>query len=309
MFPLLLLYVKALENSFGTLYINSKMLSTESAIREYLQQQDFQSPLFNFRNPEKIQKIKGGTTNFTFRLLASNIHLEEPDELNVTSAIFKYAAEYAADDPDTPFSSKRQLYEVRAMKDLAAALKKQSSANSSIIKLPEVYFFDDNAHVIIMEDITPPHAENSSANDNGPTYLSMDRMCRSSHPIVTRNIAEQAGSNLGLFSAQLHQLKDEDALLKGLFETNSMAREQDVQTTFGDIPRKLEELGVALEPEKIAVLDEIILDMSLHILNTPESVIMGDFWYVLFHSFVYSKDVQIVETDANKIYPGLEISS
>ncbi|KAF2793953.1 hypothetical protein K505DRAFT_215845, partial [Melanomma pulvis-pyrius CBS 109.77] len=198
------------------------------------------------------------------------------------SAILKFAAEYATNDPSTPFSSERQLYEVRAMQQLASALKSQPGDKSNLIKVPELYYFDENVHVIIMEDVSPPMI--SSATGDAPVYVSLDKMCQNPVGKNALGIVDQVGTQLGQFLIRLHRYTASESdrsssNLRELFLVNEVSKEIDVQTCFRDIPRKLKEFEIVLEPTDEARLHEIIADMVLDYLDRPQSIIMGDFWY------------------------------
>ena len=253
-------------------------MDTEPRVEAYLNTQDFSTCKYDFAHPQHVEAIKGGTTNYTYRLLYS----PEKGQRSVVSAVLKFAAEYATNDPFTPFSSERQRYEAHAMRELADALNAQYEGEECIVRAPELYYYDDASHVMIMEDISPPPS--LSASGAGPLYISLENMCQSPVGENALELMRLLGDQLGRYLYRLHSLTrgaSEPASrdLRVLFLPNSMSKEIDVQTCFRDVPAKLAQYGIRLSADDHAKLADIIADLDKDYMNTPESVIMGDTLY------------------------------
>jgi hypothetical protein len=265
------------------------MLDTKSQVLEYLCGQDFASSKYELGNPTNIEEIEGGTTNFVYRLeyLANrsrdDVSQVQNQNRRIPSAVLKFAAEYATNDPGTPFPSTRQMYEVRAMEQLALALTAHGGKKSSLVRIPELYHFDEQAHVIIMEDVTPKAPTLTS--ELPAIFVSLEKMCQQPVGANAFEIIDQVGGELGSFLFHLHHTTrlgsdPSSDTLRQLFITNEVSKEIDVQTCFRDVPRKLEEFHITLEDDEKARLGSVTAEMVADYLERPESVIMGDFWYV-----------------------------
>ena len=65
------------------------------------------------------------------------------------------------------------------MQQLATALSSHLREDKTLAKLPKLFFFDDQTHVIIMEDVAPPGFVLET--ERVPTSVSLDDLCRSSY--------------------------------------------------------------------------------------------------------------------------------
>lgn len=258
-------------------------LDTPDIVRDYLEKQDFTECKFNLSKPRTIEPVTKGKNNFTYRLKFANSNPD--DDTNETkdgnthpaTAFFKFAGMFATNDPGHPF------YEVCAMRDLAAALVKEEGDEKSVLKIPEVYYYDHGSHVIIMEDIAPP----KSQKDDGTIFTSLEKMCQSPIGKNSMDIIDQVGVWLSRFLIRLHNYKPEkkntpSVDLRQLFEVNTASKEIDVQTCLRNVPKKLEEFNIVFEKEKAANLQRIIDDIVSYHLGTPQNIIMGDYWYDSF---------------------------
>lgn len=266
--------------------MDTPSLDSEASVLEYLEKQDFSGTKYNLSRPVRVQAIGGGATNFAYRVNFADHYNTNTNEGarasvgHVRSAVLKYAAEYAVMDPSVPFTSKRQLFEARALQRLPAQLQAHRAGRPSLVCLPELYFFDSDAHVIIMEDMCA-ESDVSVEDEGGPTYVSLEDACKQftlNEEILS--LMDEVGCQLGQFLACLHQLKkgSNSETLQDLFVHNSVGRQLDVQTTFQEVPDKLAKYGIILGSRENEELANVVESMSAEILHKPDVVIMGDFW-------------------------------
>lgn len=84
-----------------------------------------------------LQLLVGGTANFVWRLL----------EKSGRSIIIKHAEPYVKLAPGLPFSVDRMDFEHKAMTSVPPLLDP-----SSVVSVPEVYRYDSDSHVLVIED-------------------------------------------------------------------------------------------------------------------------------------------------------------
>lgn len=267
-------------------------LTSESGVLDYLASQDFSKTTYDLSRPVRVQSISGGFTNFTYRLKFPTDHGRQRNERiemrHVKSAVLKYAAEYAMMDPSAPFTSERQLFEARAMQHLAPRLQEFRDGKPHLVGLPELYHFDADAHVLIMEDMCSPSDLLVDYEEPPTTFVSLEDACRLT--VLDEqglDLIDEVGSQLGRCLASLHQLKGDvvelgaystAVPLQDLFSHNSVGRQLDVQTTYQEVPDKLEKYGLSLEFKEREKLSRVIEKCSVEILHQPEALVMGDFW-------------------------------
>ena len=258
-------------------------LNTPEVVRDYLENQNFTRCEFDFSEPRTIEPVTKGKNNFTYRLdfLDSEVNHDadetERGRSRPATAFFKFAGMFATNDPGHPF------YEVCAMRDLAPALISEGDNERSVLKVPEVYYFDHSSHVIIMEDIAPP----KTSEDDETVFLSLEKMCQNPIGKNAVDVIDEVGAWLGKFLIRLHSYKSDQTIsttgdLKRIFEANTSSKEIDVQTCFRNVPKKLEEFDIVLDATRAAQLQRVVDDIVSYHLGTPQNIIMGDFWYVTF---------------------------
>lgn len=193
--------------------------------------------------------ITGGTANFVYR-----IALSTPYRGLHTTVILKHAESYAASIPSLPLATSRFAFENFAL-DI---IRHQTSlvSDESLIRVPEVYHYDSDYHVMILQD----------AGDL-PTLKSFIASQSDSA------LATQIGSALGRFIAQLHAWGRENNRFKAQF-INQGGRELCAWRTFG----RLAETGKTFQfedPEdKLELVEKA---MSKEFLESEETFTMGDF--------------------------------
>lgn len=85
-----------------------------------------------------LEKLTGGTANYMYRLHLSG---------NATTKIIKHAEPHVASSPQFPFAVDRMDFEHAVLSKLPSLLPK-----NDVVKLPEVYEYDSENHVLLIED-------------------------------------------------------------------------------------------------------------------------------------------------------------
>jgi 5-methylthioribose kinase len=255
---------------------NPSSLTSELAVQKYLRSTAFSS--------RKVIRLRGGTTNYTFRLYLQTPYGEDSPR---GTAILKYATPFVASTPLVPFSVDRQRYEARALRELPKSMLlgggRAANLHDAKVGLPELYLEDMENNVLIMEDVAPPA-------DVEPKRITCTLLIfltnRSSVLIQIPNpvqIMEQAGVLLGAFLARLHcwgKAEQNVGLVKSLFRDNTPARETCVETTFRDFLLMVEGRGISLTAnDREDVLFEMG-ELERGVFYNPETLTMGDFWQV-----------------------------
>ncbi|VDB84176.1 unnamed protein product [Peniophora sp. CBMAI 1063] len=216
---------------------------------------------------ESATSLTGGMGNYVFR-----IRLRTPYEGRHT-LVAKHAKPYLPGNKSFEFSTSRQEFEAGALKRIASAV----IGNSSLVSVPKVHHFDDNAHIIIMDD----------AGENTQT---LKQLLLDSPGTLTPKLATQIGTELGRFIAGLHSwgASDDAAEAREWAAGHALAKRIAIYATYGRLLSTLD--GV---DESIPDLREPPLDLDAHtketiaalvearkrdINDSLETLVMGDFW-------------------------------
>ncbi|KAF3937486.1 hypothetical protein ABW19_dt0206529 [Dactylella cylindrospora] len=239
-----------------------------------------------------IIPLKGGTTNYTFRLTFDGPHEFLKDPLRRT-AIFKYSANYVAATPDVPFDRQRQTIEAEAM-TLIPSLLSQSFGEeiSGAIKIPELFLHDPTDGVLIMEDVAPTILpEGQSEIPQGTDFRALTKLVRfadNSSPEVEYRILEEIATKAARYLFHLHCLDQKistsaagENILRSRFSDFEVSRKICVKTTFGDFMQCANRSGAEMDPSTKDEIQGILDSMSDLVLNSLDTFIMGDFWYAL----------------------------
>ncbi|KAG6333445.1 hypothetical protein ID866_5647 [Astraeus odoratus] len=231
-------------------------LATEAGIQSYLQNTAFEA--------HAVNRLSGGVTNFTYR-----IHLVEPIDGKSTFVV-KYATPYIAAWPNStrmPLSLKRQKLEVAALR---LAHRMAISDEHNIVTFPRVHLFDEEAHVIIMDD---------AGKD---TITMKELLINESVPV---DILEEMGSALGQFLGHLHGWHEHPGIDLSLFTRKALS----VYSTYGrvvptlkgedDIPALSDPL-LDVSEEKLETISKVVETRTKEIhASTPfDFMTHGDFW-------------------------------
>ncbi|KAJ2918419.1 hypothetical protein MD484_g2019, partial [Candolleomyces efflorescens] len=115
-------------------WVVSPDLTTEQGVRTYLAGTPFAAS-------DRIETVSGGSANYVYR-----IWLDTPVEGRKT-LILKHTKPYVREFKQVAFTDERQVFEVEALRRVAAWLPKESP-----VQVPHVHRFDKDAHAVIMDD-------------------------------------------------------------------------------------------------------------------------------------------------------------
>lgn len=123
------------------------------------------------------------------------------------SVIVKYAPPYIAADPDTPLDPSRLTIEARCL-DALGPDGRLSGLSQSAVRPPRVLDFNDDGHVLVMEDL-----------GDRPT---LGRWLHEHDPEAVRERTPAIGQQLGTFVGTLHAATTDDAACADTFDNRPM---------------------------------------------------------------------------------------
>lgn len=254
-----------------------RRLITASAVREYIEEVSL-SDRFPFPAVGSITPLQGGV-NYTFRLRFSSRYVTQSHHgtsISARTAILKYAERHAALTPHIVFDQDRQLCEIQALTDLPKIL----DFRRQLVQLPRIFYQDADYSVFVMEDVSPPSVEEDVEGERQRS-ISLKDTCRPTSPEYhSITLAEQIGFQLGGFLARLHSISPpypRDTSM-GFPLDNIGARVVCAQQAFGEFVASIEGFGIELSPQRKDRLQEVMVEMTDRVLQSRESLIMGDFW-------------------------------
>ncbi|KAG2154610.1 kinase-like domain-containing protein [Suillus clintonianus] len=229
-------------------------LATIADVRKYLSDTPFAS--------HTISALAGGSANFTYR-----IHLKNPFQGKETF-VFKYAAPYvAASGGKMALSVERQKFEVEALR-----LFRKMHADDDVITVPAVYLFDEEAHVMILDDC--------GTDARTLKQLVIDEA-------LPQIVAEEIGAAIGRFLGRIHAWNKNVSFDMGIFSNNEVGKMISALVTYGrlistlsgrDNIAALADPGLDIPEGKLAVISKLAETRSFEISNTAEVFTHGDFW-------------------------------
>jgi hypothetical protein len=224
-------------------------LTTVPAVKSYLAAQTAShSTNYPLTAVAEVATVRGGTTNFpaVYRLTFEHPYITHglDGAREFQSAILKHATEYLFSDPKTPFAVRCQRFEAETLRRLPPTLSAQSKA----IQIPELFYFDEEHAVLVMEDLCP----RSQTGSPEIMHLSIADWCSRTGVGLSGEavVAETIGSRLGEYLAALHSLGRAVPGLKPIFQENLEPRDLTIDTTFGAVIPNLDLFGVDLTPAK-----------------------------------------------------------
>ncbi|KAG1757815.1 kinase-like domain-containing protein [Suillus lakei] len=227
-------------------------LATVAGVRKYLSNTSFAS--------HTISVLAGGVANFTYR-----IHLNDPFEGKETF-VFKYAAPYVAESSGTmAFPTERQIFEVEA-------LRLVRKISDDVITVPAVHLFDEEAHVIIMDDC------------GTDTRMLKQLVIDEALPQI---LAEEIGTAIGHFLGRIHAWNKDASFDMGIFSNNEVGKMISALVTYGrlvstlsgrDNIAALADPGLDIPERKLAIISKLAETRSHEIGSTTEVLTHGDFW-------------------------------
>lgn len=160
--------------------------------------------------------------------------------------------------------------------------------SNSLATVPEVYLFDSDASVIIMEDCAATSASDSDWDTYTLTlkeYLLRTEGTRPSPP--NELISRQIGVVLGEFIATLHGKSKTDEEVLDRFDKNQQARALSAWATYGrlrstlsgvDALPALAESPFEISEDELKKIDVIAEKAQALIRTSREALVHGDFW-------------------------------
>ncbi|KAJ7110348.1 kinase-like domain-containing protein [Mycena crocata] len=211
---------------------------------------------------QRVERLSGGMANFTFRL-----YLKKPFE-GRTTLVLKHSKAYVALVKSIPLAIERQSFEVEALRRVRAWLPKDS-----MLTVPAVHHFDDDAHVVIMDDC-------------GPTAGTLKSFILEGK--ITVALADEIGAALGTFLSELHTWNVQNPSAVKFFDGPSQMKFISAWATYGrlvstlsgqDDLEKLEGLQVAsADMDVISQVSEEMMSLAIETANSSLPLTMGDFW-------------------------------
>ncbi|KAL8895872.1 MAG: hypothetical protein Q9207_007972 [Kuettlingeria erythrocarpa] len=258
-------------------------LTSAEAVRAYLDKHIQSIPQFSpFPLPavNDVTTVKGGTTNFIYRLSFEHPYVVNTSEgsRSYRTAILKHATDYVASDPLTPFSVDRQYFEAEALQRIPDQLAKPVEP----IYLPKLFYFDSETAILVIKDLCP----SSLPKDAQRTQLSVQEWCllHGKSAAEQSSVAADVGGKLGVFLAKLHSLSQTNkgsssgqSNLRTVFDKNVASRNLTVETTFRGALTRLDEFSVELRPDQRLLVQETMQEMIRDWSSMQVTLIMGDF--------------------------------
>lgn len=156
----------------------------------------------------------------------------------------------------------------------------------SLVTVPEIYLFDSDASVSIMEDCAATSASDSDTYTlTLKEYLLRTEGTRPSPP--NESIAYEIGVALGEFIATFHGKSKTDEEVLDRFDKNQQARELSAWATYGRVRSTLsgvDALPALSEPpfeiseDELKKIDVIAEKAQTLIRTSREALVHGDFW-------------------------------
>ncbi|KDR85563.1 hypothetical protein GALMADRAFT_234502 [Galerina marginata CBS 339.88] len=228
-------------------------LATESGLRAYLAKTPFAGA--------DIAPLSGGTANYVYRL-----RLKERYEGRATLVV-KHAKPYVKDWHALAFAIERQKYEVEALRRVGAWLP-----HDSPVRVPAVHLFDEEEHVIIMDDA-------GEATITLKAFMQQGR--------ATLAAAQQIGAAVGAFLGGMHRWGTGNAELCESVRGNAQAKKMSSWAFYGrlvdtlsgasGLPKLLDPPLVAAE-EDLEVVKRVAEETTQACLDVDDTFVMGDFW-------------------------------
>ncbi|KAG1784196.1 kinase-like domain-containing protein [Suillus placidus] len=229
-------------------------LTTIADVRRYLSNTPFAS--------HTINALTGGFANFTYR-----IYLNDSFEGKETF-VLKYAAPYVAASGGTmALPTERQTFDAEALR-----LVRKMHADDDVITVPNVHLFDEEAHVMIIDDC--------GTEARTLKQLVIDEA-------LPQTVAEEIGAAIGRFLGRLHAWNKDASFDMGIFSNNEVGKMISALVTYGrlistlsgrDNIAALTDPGLDIPEGTLAVISKLAETRSSDIGSMTEVLTHGDFW-------------------------------
>ncbi|ETW86732.1 hypothetical protein HETIRDRAFT_307373 [Heterobasidion irregulare TC 32-1] len=215
----------------------------------------------------RAEGLAGGTANWTYR-----VYLEG----GAGTVVVKHARGYVASvgPGGFKFGVERQAVEVEAMRRVGAGL---AEGGGEGVRVPEVYLFDEERHVIVMEDA-------------GEGAVTLKQLL--TEGAASKEVCAGIGAALGGWLRGLHEWGREggaaaEAGALEVFDGNAVGRWVTGWATYGRLADTvagrggvgaLDEPPLGVGEEAVEVLREVARVRAREIAESRETMTMGDFW-------------------------------
>ncbi|KAG2159618.1 kinase-like domain-containing protein [Suillus bovinus] len=229
-------------------------LATIAGVRRYLANTRFAS--------HTINALTGGFANFTYRIYLNDL-FEGKETL-----VLKHAAPYVAASGGTmALPTERQRFDVEALR-----LVRKMYADDDVITVPKVHLFDEEAHVMIIDDC--------GTDTRTLKQLVIDEA-------LPQTVAEEIGTAIGRFLGRVHAWNKDTSFDMDIFSNNEVGKTISILVTYGrlistlsgrDNIAALADPGLDIPEGKLAVISKLAETRSREMLSATEVLTHGDFW-------------------------------
>ncbi|KAJ3480842.1 hypothetical protein NLJ89_g12256 [Agrocybe chaxingu] len=161
-----------------------------------------------------------------------------------------------------------QIYEVEALRRVRAW-----EPADSVVTVPEVHLFDEDAHAIVMDDA-------------GADSVALKDFMKQGRPSL--EMAEHIGAALGKFLGGMHRWGKGNEELCASVKGNAQAKAMSAWAFYGrlkdtltgvasDVP-KLSDPPLEVDEDDLKVIDALVAETTSAIMGVEDSFVMGDFW-------------------------------
>ncbi|KAG1875518.1 kinase-like domain-containing protein [Suillus subalutaceus] len=195
------------------------------------------------------------------------IHLNDSFEGKET-LVLKYAAPYLAASGGTmALPTERQKFDAEALR-----LVRKMHTDDDVITVPNVHLFDEEAHVIIMDDC--------GTDARTLKQLVIDEA-------LPQTIAEEIGAAIGRFLGRIHAWNKDASFDMGILSNNELGRMLSALVTYDrlistltgiDNIAALADPGLDIPDGTLAIISKLAETRSHEIGSTTEVFTHGDFW-------------------------------
>ena len=155
--------------------------------------------------------------------------------------------------------------------------------DDSLVTVPEIYRFDSDANVIIMEDCAA--SDEDTYTVTAKEYLLRTEGTRPSPP--TKDVSRIIGAALGKFIATLHNKSRNNVEVLDNFDKNQQARVLSAWATYGrlhstlsgeDALPPLSDPPFEVTSDDLKKIDQLALNAQDLVKTSRETLVHGDFW-------------------------------
>ncbi|KLO06780.1 hypothetical protein SCHPADRAFT_945806 [Schizopora paradoxa] len=210
----------------------------------------------------KADVLTGGNANFVFRL-----HLLQPYD-GCPTAVLKHSKPWSATG-QLSLAIQRQETEAEVLRRVRKMIPEDA-----LVTVPKVYLYDNQAHIIVMQDC-------------GPTSRTLKQFLIDEPAGLHPDEAKRLGAVLAVFVSTVQDEGTKDRELMELVAKNGDMRGIIAQYYYGRLIESLVgtedkplpyDQSFELSPEDVTTLKEIVKDATDVVMNNSSSFTVGDSW-------------------------------